>query len=247
MSDIPQAGTIALVTGAGSGIGERTAQTLADIGCRVICTGRRVERLEEVSARLGERGIALELDVTDAGSVESLTERLPEDWRDIGILVNSAGHDVGGRRLFHEGTTEHWASIIETNGTGLLRVTRQLIGAMVERGRGDVVNIGSIAGLRPYAKGTVYSASKHAVHGFSECLRLDYAGTGIRVIEILPGVVRTEFAQTRWADEQAGARFYDDFGQCLAPEDVANAVVYALRQPPHVVISQLVVVPSAQT
>ena len=107
------------------------------------------------------------------------------------------------------------------------------------------VNIGSIAGIQPYATGTIYSGSKHAVHGFSESLRLDYAGTGIRVTEILPGMVRTDFAMTRWNDDVKAAAFYDKTEQCLTPEDIAQTVVFALEQPPHVVLSQMVVLPSS--
>ena len=116
---------------------------------------------------------------------------------------------------------------------------------MVSRNCGHIVNIGSIAGIQPYATGTIYSGSKHAVHGFSESLRLDYAGTGIRVTEILPGLVRTDFARTRWNDDAKAAAFYDRTGQCLAPEDIAQTVVFALEQPPHVVLSQMVVLPSS--
>jgi len=239
-------GDTALVTGASSGIGESSAAALVEAGCRVVCAGRRLDVLEALVARLGERARALELDVTDAGSAASVLDRLPESWREIDILVNAAGHDVGGRRPFDEGSAEEWASIIDTNVTGLIRVTRALIPGMRERDRGHVVNIGSIAGLRPYATGTIYASSKHAVHGFSEALRLDFAGTGVRVTEILPGMVRTGFALNRWGDAERAERFYDEFGESLTADDVARTVLFALEQPPHVVISQLVVVPSPQ-
>ncbi len=242
----PPPGSVALVTGASSGIGAATARRLAGLDCRVVCAARRVDRLAEIAGELGEQAKPLELDVTDPSSVQRLGERLPEGWRDISILVNNAGHDVGGRRAFHEGTSEEWASIIETNVIGLVRVTRELIGGMRERDHGHIVNIGSIAGFQPYATGTMYSSSKHAVHGFSESLRLDYVSSGIRVTEIMPGMVRTGFAQARWGDRERAERFYDDFGTCLSPDDVARAVAFALQQPPHVVISQLVVVPNSQ-
>lgn len=242
----PTPGAVALVTGAGGGIGAAIARRLADIGCRVVVTGRRAERLEAVAAELGERGLALDLDVTDPDSVDSLLERLPEDWRAVEILVNNAGHDRGGRRRFHEGDTGQWADILETNVTGLVRVTRALIDGMRERDRGHVVNIGSIAGTRPYATGTLYAASKHAVHGFSESLRLDYVDTGIRVTEIQPGMVKTEFAFHRTGDNDAAEQYYREFGVCLDPDDVARAVVYAVQQPAHVVVSQLEVVPISQ-
>ena len=238
-------GAVALVTGAGSGIGEATARGLAAAGLDVICAGRRLERVETVAASIG--GHALALDVVDPESVESMEERLPARLREVDVLINSAGHDVGGRRRFDAGSADQWARIIETNVTGLIRTTRQLIPGMLARDRGHVVNIGSIAGLVTYKTGTIYAASKHAVHGFSESLRQDFAGTGVRVSEILPGMVRTEFALNRWEDEETAAAFYDDFGTCLLPDDIARAVLYCLRQPPHVVISQLVVMPNQDT
>lgn len=240
------AGRTALVTGASSGIGESIATILANNDYRVICAGRRGHKLAALSSSLESGAHALELDVSDASSVESLLSRLPEDWRSVDILVNSAGHDEGGRRRFDEGSAAQWASIIETNVNGLIRTTHAVIPGMIGRDHGHIVNIGSIAGISSYATGTIYSASKHAVHGFSESLRLDFAGTGIRVTEILPGMVRTDFALNRWGDAARADRFYDDFGVCLTPQDIARTVLFALEQPPHVVISQLVVVPSAQ-
>jgi len=240
------AGSTALVTGASSGIGEGIATILVENGFRVICAARRLDKLSRLSDRLGSAALPLELDVSDASSVAGLHARLPEDWRRIDVLVNNAGHDEGGRRRFDEGSVDQWATIIETNVIGLIRTTHAVIAAMIERDHGHIVNIGSIAGLSAYATGTIYSGSKHAVHGFSESLRLDYAGTGIRVTEILPGMVRTDFALTRWRDRARAESFYDDFGVCLTPEDIARTVLFAIQQPPHVVISQLVVVPSAQ-
>ena len=245
MSEEDLTGEVVLVTGAGSGIGEASARRLAETGLEVICAGRRLERVETVAASIG--GHALELDVVDPESVESIEERLPAGLRAIDVLINSAGHDIGGRRRFDAGSADQWAKIIETNVTGLIRVTRRVIPGMLARDRGHVVNIGSIAGLVAYKTGTIYAASKHAVHGFSESLRQDFAGTGVRVSEILPGMVRTEFALNRWKDERTAATFYDDFGTCLEPDDIARAVVYCLRQPPHVVISQLVVMPNQDT
>jgi NADP-dependent 3-hydroxy acid dehydrogenase YdfG len=237
---------VALVTGAGGGIGARIAARIAEIGCRVVCAGRRLERVEAVAASLNGCGLGLELDVSDEASVASLGSRLPAEWSQVEILVNNAGHDAGGRRPFHEGSAAQWADIIETNVVGLVRVTRALIGGMRQRNRGHIVNIGSIAGTRPYATGTLYSASKHAVHGFSESLRLDYVDTGIRVTEIMPGMVKTDFAFNRSGDAAGAQRFYRDFGVCLDPDDVARSVIFALTQPAQVVISQLVVVPISQ-
>ena len=237
-------GKIALITGASSGIGEKTVRTMYEAGVRVICSARRAKRLEKIVVELGEGAIALELDVTSERSIGTLLDRLPKEWRDIDILVNNAGHDIGGRRLFHEGTAQEWSATIETNVIGLMRVTRAVLEGMVRRDSGHIVNIGSIAGIQTSPLCAAYSASKHAVHGFSETLRIDYGNTGIKVSEVLPGMVKTEFAITRFDDEDRGAKYYEDFGICLEPEDIARSVIFALDQPADVVISQVVVVPT---
>jgi 3-hydroxy acid dehydrogenase / malonic semialdehyde reductase len=243
---MPRPGSIALVTGASSGIGAATAQALAALGCRVICAGRRADRVEEVAAGLGDKGLPLVLDVTDPASIDGALASLSHDWREIAILVNNAGGDKGGRERFDQGDIEDWVGTIETNVTGLIRITYAVISGMIERDLGHIVNIGSVSGFTPYAGGTIYAGSKYAVHGFSESLRKDYRGTGIRVTEVLPGLVRTEFAFQRWeGDPKKAQKFYDDFGECLVPEDIANTIAFAVSQPPNVVISQLVVLPNA--
>jgi 3-hydroxy acid dehydrogenase/malonic semialdehyde reductase len=244
----PAKGSVALVTGAGGGIGEAVAEALVRIGCRVVCAGRRTDRIEAVAVRLGSSAHALHLDVTDRKSVDGLFDRLPKELHDIDILVNNAGHDIGGRRRFDQGAMTDWESIIGTNVLGLIRVTHKVISGMVARDRGHIVNLGSIAGRQAYAGGTLYTGSKFAIHGFSDSLRLDFRNTGIRVTEILPGMVRTDFASHRWRGDQARAdNFYREFGVCLAPADVARTVVFAVQQPPHVVIAQLMVVPISQS
>ncbi len=239
-------GALALVTGAGSGIGEATARRLAARGAKVICAGRRLERLQAVAASLASEGLALAVDVTDAAAVAALPGCLPEGWREVDILVNSAGHDVGGRAPFVDGGAEQWTAIVETNVNGLIRVTRAFLAGMIERDRGHVVNIGSLAGVRPYPGGGAYVASKFAVRGLTECLRLDCRDSAVRVSEILPGLVRTEFAERRWGDARRAEAFYDAAGHALEPDDVAGAVMYALEQPPHVVIAQVMVLPKNQ-
>jgi len=239
-------GTLALVTGAGSGIGKATAEALAGLGCRVLLAGRRAEPLEALADEIGDAARPCVLDVTDAAAIAGIVEAQDADWRVIDILVNNAGHDPGGRSRFDQGTADDWAATIETNVIGLIRLTHAVIPGMLERGRGHVVNMGSVAGIRPYASGTAYVASKHAVHGFSECLRRDYAGKGIRVTEIMPGIVVTDFAETRWDSKDVAAEFYAKFEDVLEPEDIARTVAFAVSQPAHMVISQLVVVPSSQ-
>jgi NADP-dependent 3-hydroxy acid dehydrogenase YdfG len=183
------------------------------------------------------------LDVTDAAAVKAVASVLPAEFSNPSVLVNNAGHDVGGRRLFEQGSAEQWCEIIETNVQGMIRLTHALVGGMLARGSGHIVNMGSIAGLKPYATGSAYVSSKYAVHGLSETLRLDYAGRGIRVTEIMPGLVRSGFAEQRLGDARQAQEFYDSFEQCLDPEDVARTVVFALQQPKHVEIAQLVVLP----
>ncbi|MFQ5958606.1 MAG: SDR family oxidoreductase [Alphaproteobacteria bacterium] len=284
-SPVLRPGALALVTGASAGIGAAIAEALVERDCRVVCAARRRDRLEALARRLGSNCHPLELDVTDADASAGLIERLPAELREIDILVNNAGHDIGGRRRFDLGQAENWASIIETNViglirvsqavipgmvargrrrfdeggadawariietnvTGMIRVAHAVIPGMVARGRGHVVNLGSIAGLNVYPGGAAYNASKFAVHGFTGALRADYALSGVRVTEILPGTARTEFASTRLHGDEAKAKaFYDSFDTVLTAADVARCVVFALEQPAHVVVSQLVVVPTSQ-
>ncbi len=238
-------GAVALVAGASAGIGAATAQALAQKGARVVCASRSKARLDDLVARIGEGASALELDVSDPDSAGSLLRRLPEDLRAIDILVACAGHDVGGRRRFDAGTVEDWADIVETNVTGMIRVCHAVVPGMLERGRGHIVTLGSVAGLHPYRGGTIYGATKFAVRGFTEALRQDYADSDLRVSEILPGLTRTEFAERRYRGDKAkGAAFYDSFPEALEPADIARAIVYALEQPPRVTVAQVVVVPT---
>jgi NADP-dependent 3-hydroxy acid dehydrogenase YdfG len=174
-----------------------------------------------------------------------LTDNLPPAFREIDLLVNNAGHDIGGRTRFDEGPADDWTNVIETNVSGLIRVTRAVLPGMIARGRGDVVNIGSVNALRVIPEMAAYSASKAAVHAFSDGLRADLANTPIRIIEILPGLTRTDIVVRRFRGDQARARaYYESFGVELQPEDIAASVLFAVRQPPHVTIAQLVVIPS---
>ncbi len=242
---ILQPGAVALVTGASAGIGAATARALAARGVAVICASRNQARLDERVAELGAGAHAIELDVADPASTESLIERLPEGLRAIDILVANAGHDPGGRRRLDEGAVADWASIIETNVTGMIRTCHAVVPGMLARGRGHVVTLGSIAGLKVYPGGSIYNASKFAVRGFTEALRLDYRDSDLRVTEILPGLTRTEFAASRHRGDAAkGTAYYDGFPETLEPDDIARAILYALDQPARVTIAQMVVVPT---
>ena len=233
----------ALVTGASGGIGEAICRLLIKRRYRVVATARSRDKLEQLASELGNDLFPLALDVTDTKAVGELPKTLPQDFSNVDILVNNAGHDVGGRRRFDQGSAEQWNAIIETNVQGLIQVTHALVGGMLERGRGHIVNIGSIAGLQPTATMAAYVASKYAVHGLSDTLRLDYAGKGIRVTEIMPGMVKSGFAKERLGEDEAAEVFYDSFDALLQPQDIAETVFFAIAQPPHVEIAQLVVLP----
>jgi 3-hydroxy acid dehydrogenase / malonic semialdehyde reductase len=238
-------GAVALVTGASSGIGAAITEILVAKGCRVIAAARRVDRLGDLAARLGAKCHPLVLDQTDRRSVATLLERLPEAWRAVDILVNNAGHGIGGKLRFDQGSAADWVGMIDTNVSGMLRVSRAVIPGMLERGGGQIVNIGSVAGVNTLPNDAAYAASKFAVNGFSKALRLDYLGK-LRVMQVLPGLVRTEFDEVRRRGDKATAEaYYASFAERLLPEDIAACVAFAVAQPPRVNIAELLVLPSA--
>lgn len=235
----------ALITGAASGIGAAIARRLAAAGRRLALVDRDAARLEALAAELGEaRVCTLVLDVTDGPAVAALPERIPEAFRPIEALINNAGHDIGGTTRFDRGSAEDWAAIVETNLIGMLRVTRALLPDMVARDRGDIVNLGSIAGLRIVPDMAAYTASKTGVHGFSDTLRGDLQDTGVRVTEIMPGLTRTDIIRTRYrGDDQRAEAYFERFRMALDPDDVARCVLFALETPPHAQVAHLTVLP----
>jgi 3-hydroxy acid dehydrogenase/malonic semialdehyde reductase len=243
MNDTVLNSKIALVSGASGGMGAAICRHLVTDGYRVVATARKLESLGALHQELGDSLFPLALDVTDAQAVREVSAALPAEFSEVGVLVNNAGHDVGGRRMFEQGSVDQWCDIVNTNVQGVMRLTHALIDGMLLRGSGHVINMGSIAGLKPYASGSAYVTSKYAVHGLSDTLRLDFAGRGIRVTEIMPGLVRSGFAEQRLGDAQQAQDFYDSFEQCLDPDDVARTIIFALQQPRHVEIAQLVVLP----
>jgi len=245
-STVMTPGSVALVTGASSGIGRAVADELLDQGVRVICLGRRETSLQESFGHRGDMALCLALDVTDAEFATKLATALPENWRDIDILIASAGSDAGGRQRFDQGDMEDWAQTIETNVTGLIRVCHAILPGMLERGCGHIVTLGSVSGLTTYTGGSIYASSKHAVHALTDCLRKDFPNDPVRITEILPGLVRTGFAEARHkGDSDKADAFYDGFPAYLSAEDVAGTVMFALNQPDHVNIAQIVVTPSS--
>ena len=236
---------VALVTGASSGIGLATARDLSLQGFRVVLAARRAERLHEIASEIGPLAFPVVLDLQNSKDIDSFAASLPEEFRSIDVLINSAGHDLGGIAKFEAGSTKVLAGIIETNVQGLIRLTHVVLQGMLSRRRGHIINIGSDLALRPRAQRSVYGASKAAVHAFSSTLRAELAGSGVRVSEIMPGLTRSEFALTRLhGDQNKADAFFATGGIPLEAEDVARAVVYVLSEPPGITIEQMVMVSS---
>ncbi|MBW4661273.1 MAG: SDR family oxidoreductase [Drouetiella hepatica Uher 2000/2452] len=240
---------IVLITGASSGIGAACAHAFAQSGAKLILAARRRDRLEKLAAELeqtfGTQTHLLELDVCDRSQVESRLASLPEAWTSVDTLVNNAGLSRGLDKL-HEGSIQDWEEMIDTNVKGLLYVTRQLVPGMVGRGRGQVINMGSIAGHQTYPGGNVYCATKAAVRVLSEGLKLDLLGTPVRVCLIDPGMVETDFSQVRFrGDGDRAAKVYANVTP-LTPEDIADIVVFCATRPLHVNISDVVIFPTDQ-
>lgn len=239
---------IALVTGASSGIGLACALALAKEGCRVIITGRRAERLEKLARTIRDQGgtcLPLPFDIRNKKEIDQAIQSLDANWRDIDILINNAGLSKGLDKL-HEGRTEDWEAMIQTNVMGLLYITRAVVPGMVTRGRGDIVNIGSIAGHEVYPKGNVYCASKHAVTALTKGLRMDLVDTPLRVSTVDPGLVETEFSIVRFDGDQERAKNVYRGLEPLHGEDIAEAVVFIVTRPRHVQIGEIIIFPTAQ-
>jgi 3-hydroxy acid dehydrogenase / malonic semialdehyde reductase len=238
-----------LITGASSGIGEACADRFAAAGARLILAARRSERLGASADRLrevhGAEVLQLTLDVRDVGVVTHALGDLPEEWRSIDVLVNNAGLARGFSSVA-SGETRDWDEMIDTNVKGLLYVTRAVLPGMVERGRGHVINMGSIAGSEVYPNGNVYCATKAAIDALSLGMRMDLAGTPVRVTNIQPGMVETEFSAVRFhGDQERAARVYAGVTP-LTAADIADAVMYAATRPPHVNIDEIKLKPVAQ-
>ncbi|MBE5034605.1 SDR family NAD(P)-dependent oxidoreductase [Gallalistipes aquisgranensis] len=242
-------GKTALITGATSGIGEATARLLAEEGYDLILTGRRSQRLRALKKEL-EKGFRIEVlplsfDVRDRQQCEAELGSLPEGFREIDLLVNNAGLAAGLEHI-DKGDPNDWDAMVDTNVKGLLYITRIVSGMMVRQGRGHIVNIGSTAGTQPYENGAVYCATKHAVHALSQAMRADLLRSGIKVTEIRPGMVETEFSVVRFhGDRERAGDVYRGIVP-LTGEDVAEAVVWAVSQPAHVNVDEIVITASQQ-
>ena len=237
------AGKVAVVTGASSGIGEATARLLAKEGCNVALAARREDRLNALAAVLGEGTLAAPTDVSDPAACATLVGRTVERFGSLDILINNAGLGLYGS--IADGDPEDWRKMFDVNVLGVLYTTRAAVRQMLRQGSGDVLFVSSLAGRRvPRADGTVYAATKHAVSAIAEGLRMDVHEKGIRVINVEPGLVRTEFPESSHpsAQEYYAEKEYTP----LEAEDVARAVVYALDQPPRVSVNEILVRPTEQ-
>ena len=243
-----------LITGATSGIGEATARRFAAAGWRTIISGRRRDRLDALQRELeglhgtGARGTlvhALRMDVRDRAEVERAIAGLPGAWADIDVLVNNAGL-AAGLDPVQDGALDDWERMIDTNLKGLLYVSRAVIPGLVARGSGHIINIGSTAGKEVYPMGNVYCATKHAVDALTKGMRQDLVPHGIKVTQIAPGLVETEFSLVRFDGDADKARRPYAGLRPLTGEDIAAMVWFAADLPPHVCINDLVVTPTAQ-
>ena len=235
----------AIVTGATSGIGEACARRLHAAGYRVIITGRNVARLNALKEDLGNDAYPLVFDVRDREIAEASVASLPADWQDIDVLVNNAGLALGLDREY-EGDYRDWDTMIDTNIKGLLYMTRAVVPGMVARGKGHVVNIGSVAGDAAYANGNVYCGTKAAVKAITDGLRIDLAETPVRVTLLKPGLVETRFSEVRFhGDKERAANVYKGIAP-LTGEDIADAMIYAVQAPAHVQIAEMLILATHQ-
>ncbi|MES2345698.1 MAG: SDR family NAD(P)-dependent oxidoreductase [Chlamydiota bacterium] len=239
---------IVFITGASSGIGSACAEHCAAQGAKLILTARRLDRLHNLQEKLKKQyhteSLALELDVQNKTAVSNAIQGLSKPWDQIDILINNAGLALGTNPI-QEGNPDDWDLVINTNILGLLYVTRAILPQMIARNVGHIVNLGSVAGHDCYPGGNIYCATKHAVKAISKSLRLDLLGKSIRVTEIDPGAVHTEFSEVRWKDKTIADNFYADFTPLVA-NDIADAIIYCVTRPLHVNIAEMIIYPLAQ-
>ena len=233
---------VAVVTGASSGIGAATVVALGRLGYGIVAGARRLERVGRV---VGERGVALPLDVTSLDSIDSFVGEVKKRFGRIDVLVNNAGLALGLQPIA-EGSDEDWIGMWEVNVLGLLRMTRACLPLIRKARHGHIVNLGSIAGFETYRGGAGYTASKHAVHAISRTLRLELNGEPIRVTEVMPGMVETEFSVVRYHGDRKAAKAVYQGIKPLVAADIADCIVFAVTRPPHVDIDEIVVRPIAQ-
>ena len=235
----------ALITGATSGIGEACARKFAEGGYRLIITGRNEQKLNQLKGELDTEVLTLRYDVRDRMATEAAVKSIPEGWTDIDVLINNAGLALGLEPEY-EGDMDDWETMIDTNIKGLLTMTRLIVPGMVERNRGHVINIGSVAGDAAYAGGNVYCATKSAVKAITDGLRIDVAHTAVRVTNLKPGLVETRFSNVRFHGDDARA---DNVYKGITPltgTDIADVAFYAASAPAHVQIAEVLILATHQ-
>jgi 3-hydroxy acid dehydrogenase/malonic semialdehyde reductase len=237
---------IVFVTGASSGFGAAVARRFAADGARVIAAARRTDRLQDLKDEFGGQILAMQLDVRDRARVAADVARLPEGFKAIDLLVNNAGLALGLNPA-QDADLDDWDQMIDTNCKGLVYCTRAVLPGMVARGRGHVINLGSVAGSYPYPGGNVYGGTKAFVHQFSLNLRSDLHGTGVRVTCVEPGMADTEFSLTRFSGDKAKADAVYAGMQPLTPDDVAESIHWAATLPEHVNINTIELMPTTQS
>lgn len=234
-----------LITGATSGIGKATANLFARKGARLILTGRRQNRLDELKNTLPTEVFTLNFDVRNRQAVSERIQSLPKNWKHIDVLINNAGNAHGLDNV-QTANLDDWDAMIDGNVKGLMYVTKAILPQMVERNEGQIINLGSIAGFEVYPKGNVYCASKFAVDAFTQGLRIDLNPHNIRVNAVNPGLVETEFSNIRFKGDLSRAeKVYADIN-ALQPEDVADAIAYMVNAPSHVTIADMTLLPTQQ-
>ena len=239
---------IIMITGATSGIGLACARKFAENGDRLILTGRNEQRLNEIKTELAEKGtevLTLAFDVRDRETAQQYVSGLAAEWQKIDVLVNNAGLALGLEPEY-EGNLDEWETMIDTNIKGLLTMTRLVVPGMVERNSGHIINIGSVAGDAAYAGGNVYCATKAAVKALSDGLRIDVANTAVRVTNLKPGLVETNFSNVRFhGDTERAANLYKGI-QPLTGDDIADVAVFAANAPAHVQIAEVLILATHQ-
>lgn len=242
-------GKVVFITGASSGIGMACAKSFASLGANLLLGARRIDRLKELTREIKETCsgdvFPVKIDVTKFRELEKSLLGLPEEWKKVEILINNAGLSARLDKVF-EADVQDWDAMIDTNVKGLLYVARLILPGMIERNRGHIVNLGSIAGSGAYPGGNVYCASKAAVRMLSQAMRMDFFPKSIRVTHIDPGMTKTEFSLVRWKGDQALADKTYEGVDYLSAEDVAEAIVFCVTRPPHVNIGELVITPVGQ-
>jgi hypothetical protein len=237
-----------LITGATSGIGLACARKFAENGDRLILTARSEQRLNEICSELEQKGtevMALTFDVRDAEKAREAIENLPEAWQTIDVLVNNAGLALGLEPEY-EGDIDEWSTMIDTNIKGLLTMTRLVVPGMVSRNSGHVINVGSVAGDAAYAGGNVYCATKAAVKALSDGLRIDVADSAVRVTNLKPGLVETNFSNVRFRGDTARAANVYQGIKPLTGDDIADVAVFAANAPAHVQIAEVLILATHQ-